>query len=155
MSILTIEEKDYSDGVTKQAFKDSTDINKMLAKAQKAGSLSHLLKHGATYGDFSDVPDLLTAHERLKQGEAIYRELPSEIRREFPDMFRFFAYVNDPSNSDRLQELLPMLAAPGRQLPAVRRTAATEANPAFETAPEEPASPPAAPGGGAEPVPST
>ena len=44
--------KDYSDGRTKQAFKDSCDINKMLKKAQTVGSLSHLLKYPeAVYGD--------------------------------------------------------------------------------------------------------
>lgn len=139
--------KDYSDGRTKQAFKDETDINKLIRKAQKAGSLSHLLKHGATYGDFSDVPDLLTAHERIKAGQLIYDELPSELRREFPNMFDFFEYVNDPANANRLQEVLPKLAEPGRQIPAVVRSAATEANPAVASAdgPAPPAPSPADP----------
>lgn len=138
--MLPIEPKDYSDGRTKQAFKDSTDVNKMLRKAQKAGTLSHLVRHGAVYGDFSDVPDLLTAQNRINAGKAIYDELPSEIRKEFPDMFKFFEYVNDPANKDDLVEKLPDLAAPGRQVPAVRRSAATEANPAVRSAVPEAAS---------------
>ncbi len=134
MSMNEIEVKDYSDGRTKQSFKNSTDINKILAKAQKVGSISHLVRHGAFYGDFSDVPELLDAHTRLKAGEKIFSELPSELRKEFGTQFDFFAYVNDPSNVNRLPELLPGLARPGRQLPAVRRSAATEANPAIESA---------------------
>ena len=108
--------KTYKDGRTKQSFKNSTDINKILNKAQKAGTLSHLVKHGAHYGDFSDMPDLLEAHRRLAAGQAIFDELPSEIRDEFQNnAAAFFTYVNDPNNSDRLTELLPGLAEPGRQ----------------------------------------
>ena len=152
MGMLPRKAKDYSDGRTKQAFRDSADINKILEKAQRAGTLSHLVRHGAQYGDFSDVGDLLTAHERLQSGKSIYDELPSELKREFPDMFKFFEYVNDPENSDKLQEILPALAAPGRQIPDVRRSAATEANPrssseppaaAPEVAPAEPGADPA------------
>jgi hypothetical protein len=132
----------YGDGRTKQSFKDSTDINRIIQKAAGAGSLSHLVRHGATYGDFSDVPDLLTAHERLVKGRAIFDELPSEVKREFDgDMFKFFAYVNDPANADSLQEKLPALVQPGRQLPNVRRSAASEANPALNSAPEDVAAP--------------
>jgi hypothetical protein len=43
----------YNDGRTKQAFADSCDINKLLKKAQRTGSISHLMKYPeATYGEF-------------------------------------------------------------------------------------------------------
>ena len=137
--------KKYKDGMTKQSFKDQTDINKILKKAQRQGSISHLVKHGAQYGDFSDMPTLLEAENRLRRGREIFDELPSEVRKEFDNNAgKFFTYVNDPANSDRLRELLPAIAEPGRQIPAVRRSASTEANPAVASA--EPAeSPPAAP----------
>lgn len=150
MSMIKRKALEYTDGRTKQSFKDATDINKLLRRAQINGGLSHLSMHGAMYGDFSDVPELLEAHGRLQRGEKIYRALPSELRREFPSMFEFFAYVNDPVNKDRLPELFPELAAPGRQVPAVRRSAATESNPAVvstppEAPPEAAAEPEAAP----------
>jgi hypothetical protein len=146
----------YADGRTKQSFKDETDINKVLRKAQRAGTLSHLQKHGAFYGDFSDVDGLLVAHENIKRGQAIYDELPSEVRREFGDMYEFFAYVNDPANAGELEDKLPDLARPGRQNPAVRRSAATEADPAVASA-EPPVETPAASGdpSGDPPVPTT
>lgn len=138
MSMIPIEVKDYSDGRTKQAFKNETDVNKLLQKAQKAGTLSHLQRHGAVYGDFSDVPDLLSAHERIRKGQEIFDELPSEVRGEFDnDMYKFFVYVNDPANKDVLAEKLPDLAEPGRQNPSVRRSAATEADPAMRSAESE------------------
>ena len=140
--------RDYSDGRTKQAFKDQCDINKILKKAQKVGSLSHLEKHGAYYADVSDVDDLLTAHARIDRAGEVFAELPSEVRKEFNNNWAdFFRYVNDPANAGNLRELLPGLAEPGFQTPAVRRSADTEANPAMSSTPAEESSttPPAAP----------
>lgn len=142
--------KDYSkDGRTKQSFKDETDINKLLVKAAKGGSISHLAKHGAVYGDFSDINDLMTAFSRLEKGKEIFEQLPGELKREFNQSPQeFFNFVNNPENVDRLPELLPQLAEQGNQrVPAVVRTAANqtpEPSPAVDpaAAPEEP---PAAP----------
>lgn len=117
--------EEYGPGRTKQSAKDSCDIKKILARAQKAGSLSHLQKHGAYYGDFSDVGDLLTAQNRLNRANAMFAELPSEVRREFGQSpSKFFEFVNDPANKDRLAQLLPQIAEPGRFFPAVNNVAA-------------------------------
>lgn len=107
----------YGDGRTKQAFADDADINKMLAKAQRTGSLSHLAKHGGFYGDFSDIDDLLDAHDKLQRGVEIFEDLPSELRKEFHnDAGNFFRYVNDPQNSGELGSLFEKLAEPGRAI---------------------------------------
>lgn len=116
MSMLPIKPKDYSDGRTKQSFKDSCDINKILKKAQVTGTVSHLAKHGAQYGDFADF-DFFDAQLKIAKGKSIFEALPSEIRREFDqDPGAFFEYVNDPANVDRLPELLPGIAIPGNQI---------------------------------------
>ncbi len=116
---------DYSDGRTKQAFADESDINKLLVRAQKGDSLSHLAKHGAMYGDFSDVDDLLTSQARLARGQRIFDELPGEIKREFNQSAgAFYNFVNDPANRDDLARVLPGLAERGTQLPSVVRTPA-------------------------------
>ena len=131
---------DEYDNKTKQAFRDDADINQMLAKAQKAGTISHIEKHGAEYGDFTDMPDLLTAHQRMARGVEIFNELPSEVRREFgQDPGAFFKYVNDPANKDDLVRLLPGLARPGSQLP----NPAARQDPGPDPDPEPPADPPA------------
>jgi len=104
----------YTDGRTKQAFKDETDINKILHRAQKAGTLNHLQRFQGVYGD-SDF-DFLEATIQLTKGREIFDALPSELRREFNQSpAAFFDYVNDPANKDELLEKLPMLAMPGRQ----------------------------------------
>lgn len=152
MSIFeTFKSDDYSDGRTKQAFKDQTDINKILARAAKGQTISHLAKHGAVYGDFSDIDDLLVAHDRLQKGREIFQQLPAEVKREFRnDLGAFYNYVNDPANADRLEEVLPGLARPGNQMPAPRRTAesiaAEEGASPSPEAPKEPTGNPS-PGG--------
>ncbi len=116
MSMLGTKTPIYDDGRTKQSFRDETDINKLLQRAQKTGTISHLNKHEARYGDFSGF-DFFEAQLRLTAGREIFDELPSEVRNEFQQSpAAFFKYVNDPANSDRLESLLPALAAPGRQM---------------------------------------
>lgn len=115
----------YEDGRTKQAFKDQADINKILAKAQRTGSIAHLVKHGAHYGDFSDITDLLDAYEKLKRGQKIFDELPAEVKREFnQNPGEFFQFVNNPANADRLTEVLPAIAKPGNQVPDINKKVA-------------------------------
>jgi len=104
-------------GRTKQSFKDGCDIHRIVAKAQKAGTLSHLEKHGAFYADVADAPqDIFEARDQLEKVNAIFADLPSELRNEFQnDPLEYLTYVNDPANRDQLDRLLPELAKPGRQ----------------------------------------
>ncbi len=106
---------DYKDGRVKQSFKDETDINKILKLAQKSGTISHLNKYEARYGDFANF-DFFEAQLQLAKGGEIFDALPSEVRREFNQSpAQFFKYVNDPERIGRLKKLLPDLAKPGRQ----------------------------------------
>ena len=74
----------YDDGRTKQSFKDQCDINKIIKKAARHGSLAHLQKYPeAVYGEFDGEFDLMTAHSRIAKAEQIFTELPSELRNEF------------------------------------------------------------------------
>lgn len=149
------EHKDYENtGRTKQAFKDATDINKILKKAQKTGSISHLAKYDqAVYGDFQGY-DLLEAHQMIDRANQIFGELPSEVRSEFGgDAIAFAQWASDPLNIDRLGELLPAIAEPGSYFPnPVKRGAkgagaatapeeAVEADIVADTGPEAPAAP--------------
>ncbi len=105
----------YKDGLTKQSFRDETDINKILQRAQKAGVLSHLEKYEGMYGDFADF-DFLDAQINLTRGREVFDALPSELRNEFSNSpAAFFEYVNDEANHDTLRSKLPGLAQPGRQ----------------------------------------
>ena len=96
----------FGDGRTKQGFKESTDINRILARSAKGEAVSHLAKYQPQYGDFSDIHDLMEANERLQRGVAIFEDLPGEVRREFSNNpAAFFTFVNDPANADQLGRL--------------------------------------------------
>ena len=148
---------DYSDGMTKQSFKDQTDINKIIKKAQVSGGLSHAMKYDeAVYGEFTGV-DLLGAHLQVEKAKQIFADLPSEVRREFDqDAFKFAEFASDPKNIGRLAQLIPAIAAPGDfrfpqpgDEPPPNRTEEVQAarKAAAEGAPEEapPETPPAKP----------
>lgn len=141
MSMRELEPKVYDDGRTKQSFKNAADINKILHKAQKSGVISHLAKHEAFYGEF-EAFDFTEAQNVLARAGTMFEELPSEIRSEFDQSpQKFFDFVNDPEHQGNLAELLPALAAPGRQ---------RLSDPVIAEVVDPPAVPAAPPPGGAE-----
>lgn len=113
-------EKDYSDGRTKQAFKDETDIDTILGKFKASGVISHMEKFESTYGDFGGDVDFATSMNHVMKGQAVFDALPAEVRNEFHNKpGDFFAYVNDSNNVGRLDELLPEIAKRGDFFPDV------------------------------------
>ncbi len=125
--LAIVPQPEYKDGRTKQAFKDETDIKNIMARADKAGTISHLQKFQGVYADFSDF-DFHEQTKKLTRGREIFDELPAEIRQEFGQSpAKFFNYVNDPANEADLHKKLPGLAAPGRQITTVRPETADEA----------------------------
>ena len=108
--------------LTTQAYKDDCDINSVMARAAKGASLSHLANHGGSYGDFSewDANTYNDMRNTLARAETIFNDLPAELRDEFSnDPGAWLAFVNNPDNKDRLEEIYPTLAQPGKQLPDV------------------------------------
>jgi len=112
-----IETREYKDGRTKQSFRDQTNINKILARAQKTGTLSHMSKFQGEYADYSDF-DFLEAQIKLARGTEIFEQLPSEVKREFGQQPQaFFEFVNNVDNRDDLKRVLPQLAELDRYFP--------------------------------------
>lgn len=159
MGMMIEEDIVYNDGLTKQAFKDSCDINKMLKKAQKQGSLAHLIKYPeATYGEFDGEFTLLDATKAIGRAGEIFADLPSEVRAEYGN--DPIAYVTDINSrvkrGEDIAKLLPAIAEPGSYFPnpVERGGKGAGAATAPKAAPAEqgaPASPPA--GDGAEAAP--
>ena len=116
------------ESITKQSFKDQCDINRVLDRARTGAGLSHLANYGGMYGDFSswDERTYEDMQAQLANAVTIFNDLPAELRSvEFQNNpGKFFAFVNDPANADRLEELFPVLSQPGRQFPDVLGTIA-------------------------------
>ncbi len=123
--LALLPDKEYKDGRTKQCHKDECNIDKIMARFNQTGTMSHLAKYEGVYADFSDF-DFHKQATMLTKGTEIFDSLNAELRREFGQSpAAFFAYVNDPKNADELRKKLPGLAKPGDQLP---RTASPDAN---------------------------
>ncbi len=132
----------YEDGKTKQSFADETNIEKIMARADRAGTISHLQKFEGVYADYSDF-DFAEQTNNLAKGRQIFSELPAELRQEFgQDPDKFFAYVNDPGNKDNLDQLLPGLAAPGKQIIDVANVTPPDDPPVVDPPADPPADPP-------------
>lgn len=143
----------YLDGRTVQSFKDETDINRIMDRARVTGTISHLSRYEARYGDFADF-DFLDAQVKLNQGREIFDALPAELRKEFGQSpAEFFSFINNPDNVERREKIMRTLAQPGRQLldvsgknapPGAQGSVATETTttdgPAASAVPDSPES---------------
>lgn len=70
--------------LTKQSFKDESDVNKIVAKYKKTGDPSLLMKRTShVYADVSDVPSYQDALEVVRQAEETFMALPSAVRSRF------------------------------------------------------------------------
>jgi len=128
---------DKNDGMTKQSFKDTCDINAIVAKAVRSGMLPENGNPNPIYGDFSSVKDYQEGLNVILKAEAQFNSLPAMIRSQFQnDPAQFLEFATDPKNKD---ELVKMGLA--KRAPAPPRTT--------EDAPKAPPKPDATGVGGA------
>ncbi|AXL15141.1 internal scaffolding protein [Microviridae sp.] len=140
---LTTLPKVYNDGRTKNAFLESTNINKIVQKAGIQGAIAHATKYDErVYGEFQGY-DLLQAQQMIDKANVIFADAPAEIRKEFKgDAIAFAQYASDPANIGRLKELMPAIAEPEsffpnpvkRQDPSVPAPSNAEPGPVDESA---------------------
>lgn len=84
---------------TKQSMKAECDINNILAKYQKTGAVSHLAKHGGSYG-FAPALDFHSAVNLVQRAQGMFDDLPASLRRRFNnDPGEFLAFIQDPANT--------------------------------------------------------
>ena len=98
--------------LTQQEFKESCDINNILAKfsvqAQALGvDPSQLMPQDqGTYGDFSNLDDFQTAQNKIAFLNDQFSNLPSDVRRKFgDDLNTFITAISDPTRIDELGDL--------------------------------------------------
>lgn len=58
------------------------------------------------FGDFSDIPDLQTAQNKLIEANEMFMELPAKVRKRFDnDPTAFIDFVQNPDNKAEMEEL--------------------------------------------------
>ncbi len=92
-------------GRTKQSFKDECDMNLIIARHAKTGSVTHLNKSRAEYG-FASSDDFSTAMRTVTVAQEMFDGLPSSIRNRFANSpEHFLAFVQDADNKEEGQRL--------------------------------------------------
>lgn len=92
--------------LTKQADKEAADINNILKRYEKTGSLPDMIARDPQWGDFADVPSFQEAFEIVAKAEEQFAALDAPIRKRFAnDPAEFLAFVNDPRNEAEMREL--------------------------------------------------
>lgn len=126
-------------GRTKQSQKDETNINLLLERAAREGTMSHLEKYGGVYADYSEY-DFEGHKNQIAEMQSMFEELPAEVKREFQQSPKaFFDFVTDEKNAEDLPRLLPELAKQGTQLPPVGQIQTRQDSSPAEQEPQAPA----------------
>lgn len=94
------------DGLTKQAFRDESNINNIMAKYKTTGLIDHVSKHAGNYGDYTDVVDYQTAMNTVIAAQDMFMSIPSNIRARFGnDPGQFLEFVSNPDNREEMAKL--------------------------------------------------
>lgn len=92
--------------LTKQAFKDECDINKIVANYDRTGLLSHVSSAVARYGDFTEVNEYQESLNTVLRAQRDFDELPADVRKRFHnDPGEFFEFATNPDNFDQMVEM--------------------------------------------------
>lgn len=93
-------------GKTKQSFKEQCDINRIMARAKKKGSLTHINARPGFYGDVSGVVDYRSALEMVRNMDSMFRKLPAKVRSRFDnDVGTMLEFLRDPGNREEAIKL--------------------------------------------------
>lgn len=92
----------------KQSFKDSSDINFIMARYARGGTIDHLAKHGARYGDFSPMT-FQESMNIVRKAEEMFDDLPAKVRKRFQNspvaFLEFIQAVDGEGKPKHLEEM--------------------------------------------------
>lgn len=125
-------------GRTKQSFASEVNINNIMARYIKTGTLEFARKNEPRYGDVTGA-DFQTAMNTIATANSMFEEMPAKVRARFEnDPGKFLDFIQDPANQEEAGELgLTVPKAPEQAAILVRMEAAAASG--------EPAAAPLAP----------
>lgn len=93
-------------GRTKQADRESCDINMMIEKFQRSGIVPAQNALPPRYGDFSQHMDLHSSINAVNAAEDVFFDLPAKLREQFDnDPVKLVEFVDNPDNQVEAEEL--------------------------------------------------
>lgn len=91
---------------THQSFKDTCDINLIMARYKKTGLIDHVNTLSQRYGDFSDIGDYQDSLNRIIVASDTFSALPATVRKFFDnDPSQMLAFCSNPDNHEKMVEL--------------------------------------------------
>lgn len=92
--------------LTKQSLSDECDINKIIARFEKTGSVTHVAEKQAIYGDFTQIGDFHAAALAVQQAEEMFMALPAVVRQRFDnDPEQLMLFLQDEKNRKEGEDL--------------------------------------------------
>lgn len=102
---LKISLKCTGPGRTKQSFKAECDINQIMARFRKTGTVDFTNKHEPRYGDVTAF-EYQSAVCTVAAAKSMFNDMPSHLRARFEnEPARFLAFVNDERNRAEAEQL--------------------------------------------------
>lgn len=99
--------------MTRQEFKDECDINRIMARALKTGTIPGRADMG-TYGDFASVGDFQDAQNTIVRAKDQFAALPALVRDRFKnDPGQFLAWIHDKNTTLEEAHEMGLLSAEG------------------------------------------
>lgn len=114
------------ESMTRQEFKDDTDVNYIVEKYLKTG-VSVQMSKDPIYGDFSEVIDYKDAMNLAIKAQEQFAGLPAKLRKQLDnDPEKFLEFVNDSENLDEMIKYGLIEKQLTEVEPAVKQTSSVE-----------------------------
>lgn len=92
--------------LTKQCFKDETDINNIMRKFETTGILPENMRGPGQYGDYSELPSYQESLQVVLDAEERFMQLPAKVRKRFRnDPAELIDFCSNPANLDEMYNL--------------------------------------------------
>lgn len=92
--------------ITKQEFKDESDINNILTQYKKTGIINNIMQQQPIYSDLPDDLDYQNSLHITSQASEAFDTLPATVRRYFQnDPQQLLAAIGNPDMRTTLEEL--------------------------------------------------
>ena len=90
---------------TEQAHKDICDINKIIARFDRDGVITHVKDFEGNFGNMTGG-DFQDAMNMIAKAKNLFNQLPAKIREEFDNNpAKLLSFMEDPSNRDKAIEM--------------------------------------------------
>jgi len=95
------------DSLTQLNIQKQTDVNYIIAKYKRTGSIDHLRNvQQGVYADLADLPDYQAALNTVIQANVSFETIPAHLRQRFNNSPKeFLEYLKNPANNNEAIQL--------------------------------------------------